>query len=592
MDITQTLPPRYGTRSTSIKSDDHVELVFSDTMPCKVINIKSDPVCDTEIVTALSDNTDTSVDNIVGDTLPIKVKSLKNNSKPEETKNICSKCGDSEKLVINTKESLLTTLILNRVLDQLKNGLGDEDDEDDEEYEDVLTPIDGQPDDICYMEEEEDYIKSLSESQQKELFDMEKKIIEHDRQEVPQRFKILSANLDISIKSNIIRRLDYFYSLEESDSEYFKIAQWIESLDKIPFGIYSKQPISLTDESDKIIDYLSNVNKTLNNAVYGHDDAKLQIIQEIANRITNPDCTGSCIAIQGPPGNGKTTLVKEGVCKAVNKPFGFIALGGMTNSDFLNGHDYTYEGSKCGRIIEIIQESKVMDPLFYFDELDKLSECPKGEEIANLLCHLTDQSQNKEFHDKYFSGISFDLSKATFIFSYNDESKINPVLLDRMYKIHTKGFDVKDKLKIATDYSIPRICKSIGFSTNDIIFDDKTLTHIINQYTFEERGVRNMGRCIETIVSKLNLFKLLEGYSLNTENTSLDTEKILENLQQHIIKNQDDEWVKSKIIIDNLKIKFGLEGYKLPIKLTVDMVDNKLLQKDKIDEVPVPGMYM
>merc|ERR1712072_1497477 len=134
----------------------------------------------------------------------------------------------------------------------------------------------------------------------------------------------------------------------------------------------------------------------------------------------------------------------------------------MQNSEFMIGHDYTYEGAKCGRIVEILQECGTMDPVFYFDELDKLSDSPKGEEIANLLCHLTDTTQNDRFHDKYFSGIDFDLSKATFIFSYNDESKINPILLDRMIKIRTKGFDTKDKLSIAKDYLIPRVCESVG----------------------------------------------------------------------------------------------------------------------------------
>ena len=81
-----------------------------------------------------------------------------------------------------------------------------------------------------------------------------------------------------------------------------------------------------------------------------------------------------------------------------------------------------------------------MNPVIYFDELDKISETPKGEEIAGILTHLTDTSQNSQFHDKYFAEINFDLSKCLFIFSYNDESKVNPILKDRMYRIQTKGY--------------------------------------------------------------------------------------------------------------------------------------------------------
>merc|ERR1711871_930288 len=124
----------------------------------------------------------------------------------------------------------------------------------------------------------------------------------------------------------------------------------------------------------------------------------------------------------------------------------------MQNSDFMIGHDYTYEGGKPGRIVEILQECQCMNPVIYFDELDKISDTPKGEEIAGVLCHLTDPSQNDEFHDKYFSGIDFDISKAIFIFSYNDESKVNKILLDRMTKIHTTGFGIKDKVQISKNY--------------------------------------------------------------------------------------------------------------------------------------------
>ena len=223
--------------------------------------------------------------------------------------------------------------------------------------------------------------------------------------------------------------------------------------------------------------------------------------------ITNNLAKGTCIAIQGPMGNGKTTLVKEGICKALNRPFGFIALGGMQDSNFMLGHDYTYEGSKPGRIIEILAESQTMNPVIYFDELDKLSETSHGDEIANLLCHLTDSSQNMEFQDKYLSGLKINLSRVIFIFSYNDASKINPILLDRMYKISTKGFNPDDKLKIAKNYLIPNILKE--YKMQDITFTDECLLEIIHTYTEAEEGVRNLKRCIDTIISKINLIRLI-----------------------------------------------------------------------------------
>ena len=110
---------------------------------------------------------------------------------------------------------------------------------------------------------------------------------------------------------------------------------------------------------------------------------------------------GKSLVIQGPPGTGKTTLIKEGVSKILNRPFAFLALGGATDSSFLEGHSYTYEGSTWGKIVDILLNSKCMNPVFYFDELDKISKTPKGKEITGILTHLTDTTQNDKYHDKY-----------------------------------------------------------------------------------------------------------------------------------------------------------------------------------------------
>jgi hypothetical protein len=145
-------------------------------------------------------------------------------------------------------------------------------------------------------------------------------------------------------------------------------------------------------------------------------------------------------------GTGKTTLVKEGISKILGREFTFIALGGGGDASFLEGHSYTYEGSTWGKIVQIIIDSKCMNPVIYFDELDKISDTPRGQEIIGILTHLTDTTQNSQFHDKYFSEVDFDLSKCLFIFSYNDESKVNSILKDRMYRIQTKSYDSKEKV--------------------------------------------------------------------------------------------------------------------------------------------------
>jgi len=268
---------------------------------------------------------------------------------------------------------------------------------------------------------------------------------------------------------------------------------------------------------------MEDAKKTLDTAVYGLNDAKLQIMQMVGQWISNPKAVGTSIAIKGPMGTGKTTLVKEGISKILNREFAFIALGGATDSSFLEGHSYTYEGSTWGKIVDILIQNKTMNPIIYFDELDKISDTPKGEEIAGILTHLTDGSQNSQFHDKYFAEIDFDLSKCLFIFSYNDESKINPILKDRMYRIQTKGYSKKEKSEIANNYLLPTIRTMIDFDKEDIEIETDALHYIIDTYTEDEQGVRNLKRALEIIHTKLNLYRLMKpGTNLFEEDMSLE----------------------------------------------------------------------
>jgi ATP-dependent Lon protease len=229
--------------------------------------------------------------------------------------------------------------------------------------------------------------------------------------------------------------------MEPGSGEYNKIKNWVDTFMRIPFGKYKHLPVSLNDDGvEKCHEFMEKAQNTLNEAVYGLNDAKLQIMQMLAQFISNPSSIGNAIALHGPMGTGKTTLVKEGISKIFKRPFAFIGLGGASDGSFIEGHSFTYEGSSWGKIVQTLIQSKCMNPVIFFDELDKISDTPKGDEIVGILTHLTDTTQNTQFHDKFFNEIDFDMSKCLFIFSYNDESKINPILRDRMYCIKTKGY--------------------------------------------------------------------------------------------------------------------------------------------------------
>ncbi len=325
----------------------------------------------------------------------------------------------------------------------------------------------------------------------------------------PYRLTLLDAAIPAQYKAIAYRKISTLRNMEPGGGDYYKMKNWVDTFMQIPFGVYKNLPITIDDGVEKCHAFMDNAKQILDQAVYGLNDAKLQIMQMVGQWIVNPSAIGTAIAIKGPMGTGKTTLVKEGISKILGRDFVFIALGGATDSSFLEGHSYTYEGSTWGKIVDLLIKCKSMNPVIYFDELDKISDTPKGEEIAGILTHLTDTAQNSQFHDRYFSEIDFDLSRCLFIFSYNDESKVNKILLDRMYRIQTQGYNQEQKTTISNKYLLPKICEQVKFQLADITIAEETLHYIIANYTDKEDGVRTLKRCLEIIYTKLNLYRLM-----------------------------------------------------------------------------------
>jgi len=355
--------------------------------------------------------------------------------------------------------------------------------------------------------------KKLSNKEQLTIMDDLKIINEHIYVEKPYRLALLQSKMPAKFKAIAMQKLNTLKSMDPSDHEYYKIKNWVDNFMRIPFGLYRSINVRMSDGLDVCDQFLQNAKGTLDKCVFGLNDAKMQIMQMMGQWIVNPMSVGSAIAIHGPPGTGKTSIVKDGISKILGREFAFIALGGCGDASFLEGHSYTYEGSTWGKIAQILMESKCMNPVIYFDELDKVSDTARGQEIIGILTHLTDTSQNTEYHDKYFSEISLDLSKCLFIFSYNDEHLVNPILKDRMYRIQTKGYDAAEKVTIARDYLLPKIREQVNFSAEEVIIPDDVLKYIIGaqHLTKGESGVRNLKRCLEIIYTKLNLFRLIKS---------------------------------------------------------------------------------
>jgi ATP-dependent Lon protease len=324
--------------------------------------------------------------------------------------------------------------------------------------------------------------------------------------DTPQLFQLIEKKIPIEYKSIVLKKINDIKNNTSDSSEKYKLQNWIYSFFKLPFHKTIPFPVSFSDKQ-KSMNYLKECEVLLDNCTYGMNNVKEQFLQIIGKWIVNPIAIGNVIGLKGPMGVGKTTIIKNGISKILNRPFSFVALGGANDGSYLDGHSYTYEGSTYGKIVDVLIQSKTLNPIIFFDELDKISQTEKGSEIIGILTHITDSTQNNTFTDKYFSEISIDLSKCLFIFSFNDESLINTILKDRMTIINVNGYDKKDKIIICKKYIIPEILKEYSFLHNEIVFNDEIIDYIIDK-TKTEQGVRNIKRNIETIISKINLIRI------------------------------------------------------------------------------------
>ena len=358
-----------------------------------------------------------------------------------------------------------------------------------------------------YSREERKYFNDLEESEKDKIYELENKFIkENEKKVIPSRFKILNYDISDIIKQILIYNIESLNNMCKSSSEYYKLNNWITTLTRIPLGKYKN--LDIEDGSAKM--YLEKIKTNIDNNIFGHNETKEQIIRILAQWISNPNKSGYVIGIKGPPGVGKTKLVKECICSAIDFPLAFISLGGIDDASYLSGFNYTYEGSKYGKILDCLIKAEVMNPVFLFDELDKVSATSRGDEIINTLIHITDPVQNDKYTDKYFQEIDLDLSKSIIIFTYNNEDYINPILKDRMITINVKGYNNKEKFKIAKDFLIDEIIPKYNIKKGDIIFEDDLIEYIVELTSSNENGVRTLKREINNIISWVNMMKYIK----------------------------------------------------------------------------------
>ena len=401
-----------------------------------------------------------------------------------------------------------------------------------------------------YSRQDVEYFLNLNKKKKTEIIKIEKETNNTNKEEIPLRFKILSSNISSQIKSIAIKKLNLLNSMNERSGEYFKILTYVENLCKIPCGIHKTLEVSNKNEPNQIANFLKKSYDILNTNVYGHKNSKEQIVRIIAQWVSNPSLKGNCIGIHGSPGVGKTKLIKDGLCKALDLPFVFIPLGGVNDSSYLTGHSFTYEGAIHGKIVDSLMKANCMNPIIYFDELDKISDTARGQEIINTLIHLTDSTQNDSFFDKYFYDIPLDLSKSLIVFTYNNDNFINPILKDRMIRISTEDYSIKDKVNISKEFLIPELCKDFNFINDDLVFNDDIIKYIVSR-TDKENGVRNLKRSLECIISNINLYRLV-NFNNSSNKTTRNNIKKDEFTVNKLEIQYNTPFLVDNYIVDNL----------------------------------------
>lgn len=317
--------------------------------------------------------------------------------------------------------------------------------------------------------------------------------------------KVLVSDLPLNIKALLLRKIE---EPGICSSDKSKLNTWTNTVLSLPLGKVAPLPVTNRSSTEEINNFLLGARKILDDTVYGMNSTKEEILDFLTKFITNPSSRGTVLGLNGDKGLAKSRL-SMALSKILCLPFFQISMGGLTDSNVLIGHDSTYVGSKCGRIAQNIKKCGAMNPVILLDEIDKVGSesTGKASEVYGVLTHLLDETQNHLFQDLYLDEVPLDLSKALFITTFNDKSKIDPIVLNRIKVIDIKPLMLDEKINITKKFIIPEFCRANKLKVS---IKDSLIEYIITRKTKTESGMRNIRQNFETLFNRLNTIQVLE----------------------------------------------------------------------------------
>lgn len=309
--------------------------------------------------------------------------------------------------------------------------------------------------------------------------------------------KIAELKADNEVKEKLKDEVDRLAKMPNGSHEATVVLNYLDTCLSLPWGVYSDSKINL-QKSQKILD----------RDHYGLKKVKERIIELLAVHSLVPEVKGQIICLVGPPGVGKTSIVRS-VAECMGRKYARVSLGGVTDEAEIRGHRKTYIGAMPGRIINAVKSAGTANPVILLDEIDKLGSSYKGDPSSAML-EILDSEQNSTFHDHYVD-MPFDLSRVLFITTANDASAIPGPLLDRMELIELGSYTREEKFRIAKDHLIKKQIKLNGLKTTEVKFADDAVYKLIDAYT-REAGVRRLDRTLATVCRK-SAAKIVSGES-------------------------------------------------------------------------------